>query len=151
MTSTTHYPASTKTEQIETRTLCVWSTTSRRARARRRAVLGRGYNIDSLTVQRRARKASFAITIVTRGTPMCWSRSKTSSTAWCRCTASVDLTTTGPALQRELAMVKVRGQGEHRMERCGLPTPSAPASSTPHGKLRVEITGAPTRSRASST
>jgi len=28
----------------------------------------------------------------------------------------VDLTTSGPALQRELAMVKVRGRGEPRME-----------------------------------
>jgi acetolactate synthase-1/3 small subunit len=28
----------------------------------------------------------------------------------------VDLTSGGPALQRELAMVKVRGKGEHRVE-----------------------------------
>jgi acetolactate synthase I/III small subunit len=28
----------------------------------------------------------------------------------------IDLTTAGPALQRELAMVKVRGKGEQRME-----------------------------------
>jgi acetolactate synthase I/III small subunit len=28
----------------------------------------------------------------------------------------VDITSAGPALQRELAMVKVRGKGEHRME-----------------------------------
>jgi acetolactate synthase I/III small subunit len=28
----------------------------------------------------------------------------------------VDITAAGPALQRELAMIKVRGKGEHRME-----------------------------------
>jgi acetolactate synthase-1/3 small subunit len=28
----------------------------------------------------------------------------------------VDITTAGPAIQRELAMVKVRGTGDHRME-----------------------------------
>jgi len=28
----------------------------------------------------------------------------------------VDMTTAGPSIERELAMVKVRGKGEHRME-----------------------------------
>jgi acetolactate synthase-1/3 small subunit len=28
----------------------------------------------------------------------------------------IDMTTAGPALQRELAMIKVRGKGEHRVE-----------------------------------
>ena len=46
-------------------------------------------------------------------------------TAWCR-SIGFDLTA-GPSVERELALVKVRGTGEKRMEACGSPMFSAPA------------------------
>jgi acetolactate synthase-1/3 small subunit len=56
------------------------------------------------------------ITIVTRGTPMVIEQIKNQLDRLVPVHRVIDLTTGGPALQRELAMVKVRGKGEHRME-----------------------------------
>ena len=49
---------------------------------------GRGYNIDSLTVSETEHEKHLSrITIVTRGTRPCSSRSSISSSGWCRCIA----------------------------------------------------------------
>ena len=56
------------------------------------------------------------ITIVTRGTPMVIEQIKNQLDRLVPVHRVIDLTTGGPALQRELAMVKVRGKGENRME-----------------------------------
>jgi acetolactate synthase-1/3 small subunit len=53
---------------------------------------------------------------VTRGTPMVIEQIKNQLERLVPVHRVVDLTTSGPALQRELAMVKVRGKGEPRME-----------------------------------
>ena len=78
---------------------------------------GRGYNIDSLTVSETEHEAHLSrITIVTRGTPMVIEQIKNQLDRLVPIHRVVDMTLAGPSIQRELAMVKVRGKGEHRME-----------------------------------
>ena len=78
---------------------------------------GRGYNIDSLTVSETEHEKHLSrITIVTRGTPMVLEQIKNQLDRLVPVHRVVDVTTAGPAIQRELAMVKVRGKDEHRME-----------------------------------
>ena len=77
----------------------------------------RGYNIESLTVsETESQKHLSRITIVTTGTPMVIEQIKNQLERLVPVHRVVDLTTAGPALSRELAMVKVRGKGEHRVE-----------------------------------
>jgi acetolactate synthase I/III small subunit len=117
-TSTTHYPAKTTTEPIETRTLCVLVDNEPGVLARVVGLFsGRGYNIDSLTVSETEHEKHLSrITIVTRGTAMVLEQIKNQLDRLVPVHRVVDLSTGGPAISRELAMVKVRGTGEHRME-----------------------------------
>src|SRR5215469_3057673 len=93
--STTHYPAATVHERVETHTLSVIVDNEPGVLARVIGLFsGRGYNIESLTVSETEHEKHLSrITIVTRGTPMVIEH-----------------------IERELAMVKVRGKGDHRME-----------------------------------
>jgi len=114
----TNYPASTSTEQVETRILCVLVDNEPGVLARVIGLFaGRGYNIDSLTVSETEHEKHLSrITVVTRGTPMVIEQIKNQLDRLVPVHRVVDLTSGGPALQRELAMVKVRGKGEHRVE-----------------------------------
>jgi acetolactate synthase I/III small subunit len=116
--ATTHYPAMTTSQQVESRTLCVLVDNEPGVLARVIGLFaGRGYNIDSLTVSETEHEKHLSrITIVTRGTPMVIEQIKNQLDRLVPVHRVVDLTTAGPALQRELAMVKVRGKGEQRME-----------------------------------
>jgi acetolactate synthase-1/3 small subunit len=78
---------------------------------------GRGYNIESLTVAEvdPAEKLS-RITIVTSGTPMIIEQIKNQLDRLVPIYKVRDLTIDGPSLERELALVKVRGTGEKRVE-----------------------------------
>ena len=78
---------------------------------------GRGYNIESLTVAEvdTARHLS-RITVVTSGTPMIIEQIKAQLDRLVPVHKVSDLTTEGPHLERELALVKVRGTGEKRVE-----------------------------------
>jgi acetolactate synthase-1/3 small subunit len=77
---------------------------------------GRGYNIESLTVsETEAQKHLSRITIVTTGTPMVIEQIKHQLDRMIP-VYRVDMTQTKRSIERELAMVKVRGQGEHRVE-----------------------------------
>lgn len=78
---------------------------------------GRGYNIESLTVAEvdTARHLS-RITLVTSGTPMIIEQIKAQLARLVPVHRVSDLTTEGPHLERELALVKVRGTGEKRVE-----------------------------------
>ena len=116
--ATTHYPASTTTEKVETRILCVLVDNEPGVLARVIGLFsGRGYNIDSLTVSETEHEKHLSrITVVTRGTPMVIEQIKNQLDRLVPVHRVVDLTSGGPALQRELAMVKVRGKGEHRVE-----------------------------------
>src|SRR5882672_4146810 len=78
---------------------------------------GRGYNIESLTVSETEHAKHLSrITIVTRGTPMVIEQIKNQLDRLVPVHRVVDMTISGPAIERELAMVKVRGKGEHRVE-----------------------------------
>jgi acetolactate synthase-1/3 small subunit len=78
---------------------------------------GRGYNIDSLTVsETEHQKQVSRITIVTRGTPMVIEQIKHQLERLVPVHRVVDMTVQGPSIERELAMVKVRGKSEHRVE-----------------------------------
>ncbi len=114
----THYPASTTKERVETRTLCVLVDNEPGVLARVIGLFaGRGYNIDSLTVSETEHEKHLSrITIVTRGTPMVLEQIKNQLDRLVPVHRVIDLTTGGPAIARELAMVKVRGTGDQRME-----------------------------------
>src|SRR3989440_11040609 len=78
---------------------------------------GRGYNIDSLTVSETEHQKHLSrITIVTCGTEMVIEQIKNQLERLVPVHRVVDMTVAGPHIQRELAMVKVRGKGEQRME-----------------------------------
>jgi acetolactate synthase-1/3 small subunit len=78
---------------------------------------GRGYNIESLTVAEvdPAERLS-RITIVTSGTPMIIEQIKNQLDRLVPVHKVRDLTIEAEALERELALVKVRGTGEKRVE-----------------------------------
>ena len=78
---------------------------------------GRGYNIDSLTVSETEHEKHLSrITIVTRGTPMVIEQIKNQLERLVPVHRVVDLTAARPSIQRELAMVKVRGKSDQRVE-----------------------------------
>ena len=78
---------------------------------------GRGYNIESLTVsETETDKHVSRITIVTTGTPMVIQQIKHQLDRMIPVHRVVDMTLTGRSIERELAMVKLRGIGEHRVE-----------------------------------
>jgi len=78
---------------------------------------GRGYNIESLTVAPvdDARRLS-RITIVTSGTEMVIEQIKAQLDRLVPVHKVSDLTLEGPHLARELALIKVVGRGENRVE-----------------------------------
>jgi len=117
-TATTHYPAATVTQRSETHTLSVLVDNEPGVLARVIGLFsGRGYNIDSLTVSETEHQKHLSrITIVTTGTPMVIEQIKNQLDRLVPIHRVVDMTTAGPSIERELAMVKVRGKGEHRME-----------------------------------
>jgi acetolactate synthase-1/3 small subunit len=116
--ATTHYPAPSASERVEIRTLCVLVDNEPGVLARVIGLFaGRGYNIDSLTVSETEHEKHLSrITIVTRGTPMVLEQIKNQLDRLVPVHRVVDLTAGSPAIQRELAMVKVRGKGKRRTE-----------------------------------
>ena len=78
---------------------------------------GRGYNIDSLTVAEvDASRTLSRITIVTSGTPMVIEQIKAQLERLVVVRKVNDLTLEGPHVERELALIKVAGSGEKRVE-----------------------------------
>ncbi len=78
---------------------------------------GRGYNIESLTVSEVDIDRHLSrITVVTSGTPMIIEQIKAQLSRLVPVHKVSDLTTEGPHLERELALIKVRGTGEKRVE-----------------------------------
>ena len=78
---------------------------------------GRGYNIDSLTVAAVDDTGRISrITIVTSGTEMVIDQIMAQLDRLVPVHKVSDLTLEGPHLTRELALIKVVGKGEHRME-----------------------------------
>src|SRR5258707_9890214 len=116
--STTHYPAATGAQAIESHTLAVIVDNEAGVLARVVGLFsGRGYNIDSLTVSETEHEKHLSrITIVTTGTPMVIEQIKHQLERLVQVRRVHDLTVEGPSIERELAMVKVKGKGDHRVE-----------------------------------
>jgi len=78
---------------------------------------GRGYNIESLTVSETEHEAHLSrITSVTTGTPMVIEQIKNQLDRLVPVHSVTDLTVRGETIERELALVKVAGVGEKRVE-----------------------------------
>jgi acetolactate synthase I/III small subunit len=78
---------------------------------------GRGYNIESLTVAAIEKKDQRSrITVVTSGTPMIIEQIKAQLDRLVPVHKVADLTIEGPFVARDLALVKVTGTGEKRVE-----------------------------------
>ncbi len=78
---------------------------------------GRGYNIESLTVAETDHEGHLSrITIVTTGTPAVIEQIKAQLGRLVPVHQVHDLTVEGPAVERELALVKVTGSGDKRVE-----------------------------------
>ncbi len=78
---------------------------------------GRGYNIESLTVAETDRANNLSrITVVTSGTPMIIEQIKAQLSRLVPIHAVRDLTDEGPYVERELALIKVAGTGDKRIE-----------------------------------
>jgi acetolactate synthase-1/3 small subunit len=116
--TTTHYPAAPMAQRAERHTLSVLVDNEPGVLARVIGLFsGRGYNIESLTVsETEQRKHLSLITILTTGTPMVIEQIKNQLGRLVPVHRVVDMTVSGHSIERELAMVKVRGKGDHRVE-----------------------------------
>ena len=78
---------------------------------------GRGYNIESLTVAETDHLHNVSrITIVCSGTPMVIEQIKSQLGRLVIVRSVSDLTVEGPHIERELALIKVAGKGDKRIE-----------------------------------
>ena len=78
---------------------------------------GRGYNIESLTVAPVDQEQALSrITIVTSGTPMVLEQIEAQLSRLVPIHQVSDLTLEGPSVERELALIKMVGTGEARVE-----------------------------------
>src|SRR4051794_16570355 len=107
-----------ETELVESHTLSVLVANEPGVLARVIGLFsGRGYNIESLTVSETEHdKHVSRITIVTTGTPMVIQQIKHQLDRMIPVHRVVDMTTSGRSIERELAMVKVAGSGDPRVE-----------------------------------
>ena len=128
-----------ETEKPETHTLSVLVDNEPGVLARVIGLFsGRGYNIESLTVSETEHEKHLSrITIVTRGTPHVLEQIKHQLERIVPVHRVVDLTVRAAELgqeqplERELALVKVTGTGDQRVEALRLADAFRPTSSTP--------------------
>ncbi len=106
---------------------------------------GRGYNIDSLTVAETDHEGHLSrITIVTTGTPAVIEQIKAQLGRLVPVHLVNDLTVESPSVQRELALIKVRGVGDKRVEAMRMAEVfRARIVDTTLESFVFEITGAP--------
>jgi acetolactate synthase I/III small subunit len=116
--TTSHYPAAPTAQKLERHTLSVLVDNEPGVLARVIGLFsGRGYNIESLTVSETEHQKHLSlITIVTTGTPMVIEQIMNQLDRLVPVHRVVDMTTTGNSIERELAMVKVKGKGDDRVE-----------------------------------
>ncbi len=116
--STSVYETQSRVDPIERHTLAILVDNEPGILARVAGLFsGRGYNIDSLTVAETDHMAGLSrITVVTAGTPMISEQIKAQLGRLVPVHDVADLTSEGPHVERELALVKVAGKGEHRVE-----------------------------------
>jgi acetolactate synthase I/III small subunit len=107
----------------------------------------RGYNIDSLTVADITdNHAVSRITIVTHGPPAVVDQIRHQLERLVPVHKVIDLTEAGPYVERELALIKVAGTGEKRVEalRVAEIFRARPVDTTTESFI-FELTGAPTK------
>jgi acetolactate synthase-1/3 small subunit len=106
---------------------------------------GRGYNIESLTVAETDRATHTSrITVVTSGTPAVIEQIKAQLGRLVPVHRVVDITTEKPGIEREMALLKVAGTGDKRVEAMRVSQVfRAKALDTTHSSFVFEITGAP--------
>jgi acetolactate synthase-1/3 small subunit len=114
----THYPDPTLVEPVNRHTLAVIVDNEPGVLARISGLFsGRGYNIESLTVSETEHEKHLSrITIVTTGTNAILEQIKAQLERLVLVHRVVDLTVQGNSIERELALVKVVGRGEMRVE-----------------------------------
>lgn len=143
-----HYTAPAIREDVVSRTLSIIVDNEPGSLARVIGLFsGRGYNIDSLTVTETEHEKHISrITIVTRGTPAVIEQIKHQLERLVPVHRVRDLTLEGRALEREMAMIKVAGKGEKRIEALRLAEifrAQVVDTSTEH--FVFEITGKPSK------
>jgi len=108
---------------------------------------GRGYNIESLTVAEVDPTAHTSrITIVTSGTPEVLEQIRAQLGRLIPVQRVVDWTIDKPGIEREMALVKVAGTGEKRVESLRMADAfRARPIDTTHTSFVFEITGAPSK------
>ena len=108
---------------------------------------GRGYNIESLTVAETDRAAHTSrITVVTSGTPAVIEQIKAQLGRLVPVHRVVDITTEKPGIEREMALLKVAGTGDKRVEAMRVSQVfRAKTLDTTHSSFVFEITGAPAK------
>jgi acetolactate synthase-1/3 small subunit len=116
--NTTHYPNAPVAQPVARHTLAVIVDNEPGVLARIAGLFsGRGYNIESLTVSETEHEKHLSrITVVTSGTANVIDQIKAHLDRLVPVHRVVDLTLQGEALERELALVKVVGKGDHRVE-----------------------------------
>ena len=143
-----HYVGPSVKQEVASRTLSVLVDNEPGVLARVIGLFsGRGYNIDSLTVtETEHEKHVSRITIVTRGTPAVIEQIKHQLERLVPVHRVRDLSLEGASLERELALVKVAGKGEKRIEALRLAEifrAQVVDTSTEH--FVFEITGKPSK------
>ncbi|KPF65966.1 acetolactate synthase [Bosea sp. AAP35] len=118
MNTSSHYPNAPVAQPVARHTLAVIVDNEPGVLARIAGLFsGRGYNIESLTVSETEHDAHISrITVVTSGTAHIIDQIKAHLDRLVPVHRVVDLTLQGEALERELALVKVVGKGDHRVE-----------------------------------
>jgi len=108
---------------------------------------GRGYNIESLTVAEVDHAAHTSrVTIVTSGTPEVIEQIQAQLGRLVPVHRVVDWTLEKPGIEREMALVKVAGTGEKRVEALRMADAfRARPIDTTHTSFVFEITGAPSK------
>ena len=116
--SASHYPAAPVKERSERHALSVLVDNEAGVLARVVGLFsGRGYNIDSLTVSETEHEKHLSrITILTRGTPTVIQQIKHQLERLVPVHRVRDLTLESDSMERELALIKVAGKGEKRIE-----------------------------------
>ncbi|HEY2750653.1 acetolactate synthase small subunit [Phenylobacterium sp.] len=107
----------------------------------------RGYNIESLTVAETDRRAHTSrVTIVTRGTPHVLAQIEAQLTKMVSTRHVQDVTRDPNGLERELALVKVKGIGADRVEALRVADIfRAKVIDTTHESFVFELTGSPSK------
>jgi len=108
---------------------------------------GRGYNIESLTVAEvDPAEHTSRITIVTSGTPEVLEQIRAQLSRIVPVHRVIDWTIDKPSIEREMALVKVAGTGEKRVESLRMADAfRARPVDTTHTSFVFEITGSPSK------